>query len=103
MGWLSVRGDIIQVSHKMTHRILNTNIPEEIVSKMPMNKKSLRIGLHRKLDTKPKSLSKNKLAKNAFRSRAYLYNTLPEKITTLTKTSVFKKHLKMHLIQKWSI
>ena len=100
IGWLTVQGDIDQTTFKMTHRILNENIPEEIASKMPMNLKSLRIGLHRQLDTKPKWLTKKKVANNSFRARAYSYNTLPQKITSIIKSKDFKKELKSFLMKK---
>ena len=94
IGWLPVKGDIDQATFKMTHRIFNSQIPEEISTKMPMNVKYLRVGLHRKLDIKPKWLNKNKLSQNSFRSHAYYYNALPEKVTSLIKTKDFKKELK---------
>ena len=102
IGWLPVLGDIEQSTFKMTHKILNSKIPEEISEKMPMNLKSLRIGQHRKLDKKPKWLNTNKLSMKTFRSRAYHYNTLPEKLTQLTKPKDFKKDLKSYLDKKWN-
>ena len=50
LSWLSIKGDIEHSTMKLTHRILNQQIPEEISTKMEMNTKSLRIGKHRKLE-----------------------------------------------------
>ena len=57
LKWLSVQGDIEHATHKLTFKILNSQIPEEIATKMKMNTKTLRVGLHRKLDDKPRWLS----------------------------------------------
>ena len=103
LNWLSVKAEIEQSTHKLTHKILNENIPEEISARMSMNTKSLRIGLHRKLDTKPKWLNKNKTTRASYRSRAYKYNTLPEKITSQIKKKTFKKELRNFLREKWTI
>ena len=87
----------------MTHKILNFIIPEEISTRMPMNIKSLKVGFHRKLDTQPKLLKRRtKLVQNSYQACAYLYNTLPEKVTSQLKTKDFKKELKSHLMKKWS-
>ena len=102
LKWLSIKGDIAQATMKMTHKILNVNTPEEIATKMPMNTKSLRVGLHRKLDTKPRFLTKNKLTRASFRARAYHYNLLPEKVTSMVKMKDFKKELKAYLHSKWT-
>ena len=55
---------------------------EELSTVMPMNKKGLRLSTHKKLDTKPKWLNGNKATRSSFRNRAYLFNTLPMKITS---------------------
>ena len=86
-------------THRMTHSILNVGIPEEIATKMPMNLKSLRVGKHRKLDTKPRWLQKNKITRASYRARAYLYNVLPEKVTSQVEVKKFKKELKSYMME----
>ena len=83
LKWLSVRGDIEHATNKFTFKILNDNIPEEMSTKMKMNLNSLRMGQHRKLESKPRWLSSNKTVHTSYRAQAYKYNTLPEKVTYL--------------------
>ena len=63
----------------------------------PMNQNNLRIQAHRKLATKPRILNKNKLTKSMFRSQAYLYNTLPDVVTSAENISIFTKKLKIYM------
>ena len=79
-----------------------SRVPEELSTKMEMNTNSLRIGLHQKLITKPRWLYKNKITRSLYRSQAYLYNTLPEKVTSQVKVKHFKKELKNFMIEKWT-
>ena len=58
---------------------------------------NLRIGKQRKLAAKPKYLNLNMKVKRTLRSRAYLYNTLPAKITTSNTSAIFKKNLKLYM------
>ena len=85
----------------MTFKVINTQIPEEIASLMPINTKALRISNKRKLDTKPAWLAKSKAAKSSYRGRAYLYNTLPNDITTELKFKKFKKKIKQYFLDKY--
>ena len=68
-----------------------------MASIMPQNKKSLRIAKHKKLDTRPRWLGSNKMTRSLFRTRAYVYNTLPASITTLEDVYKFKKQIKKYL------
>ena len=58
---------------------------------MEINLKSLQVGLHRKSNKKPRWLNKNKMTKSSYRSWAYSYNMLPEKITSIIEVKQFKK------------
>ena len=97
LNWLCIQDEIDRAALTQTFKILNLGKPEELASHMPVNKKSLRILEHKKLDTKPRWLNKNKIIKKCFRSRAYLYNTLPKSLTTLVELKKFKKGLKEYL------
>ena len=101
LGWLPIQYEIQAAAHRMTFKVINSKIPEEISSLMPMNTKALRISSKRKLDTKPSWLSKSKVAKSSYRGRAYLYNTLPDFITTELKFSKFKKKLRQYFLEKY--
>ena len=80
----------------MVHKIINKGVPAEIKELMPLNTVTSGLQIHRKLAAKPRSLNKNQLAKSTFRSRAYIYNILPGRITSLTDIKKFKKWSKVH-------
>ena len=64
---------------------------------MPIKSKNLIIATHRKLDTKPKYLTENSLARNSLRACAYQFNTLPKVLTESEETKRFAKHLKRYI------
>ena len=76
LNWLPINQDIIRATHQITHRILNSGLPQELTSLMPKNTNGLRISTQNKLDKRPKCLGKTKNTRNLYRRRAYLYNTL---------------------------
>ena len=98
LGWLELEKEIKFSEMKITHKILNQNILEEMSIIMPMNTNNNRIQNHRKLGTKPRYLMKSKLTRSTFRNCAYHYNTLPSMITKTLDLSKFKKLLKYHII-----
>ena len=76
LKWLPIEKEATRATLILTHKILNTGIPQEITSQMPPNTKSLRIMKHNKLGTKPRWLGANKVNKASFRNRSYVFNTL---------------------------
>ena len=100
LKWLPVNQEVIRATHSLTHRILNSGLPQEMTQLMPKNNNGLRISTQNKLGTRPKWLSQTKKTRNMYRSRAYLYNTLPQKITTLKEKFKFKKEIKKYLMEK---
>ena len=94
MEWLSINNEVRRSTFVQTFKILNEGTPQEIASQMPRNEKSLRVKEHRKLDTKPRWLGKNKMTRASYRNRAYEYNVLPKKVTTQPEVKKFKKELK---------
>ena len=100
LKWMDIENEIQRATNLHTFKILNSKEPNELQDLMPMNTNSQRIREHRKLATKPKWLSKNKLAPSTYRARAYNYNKLPKAITQLTDPKKFKKELKKHLQTK---
>ena len=97
LGWLNIKNEIIRATHTQTYKILHTGKPEEISTQMPENKKTLRIKDHKKLDTRPRWLGANKTTQSSYRCRAYQYNTLPARLTTLKDLKKFKKEIKEYL------
>ena len=91
LGWLPIHKEIIRATHVFTHKILNRQEPQELASLMPKNNKNLRISHHNKLATKPRWLGKCKLTRGTYRSRSYLFNTLPESLTFISVLSKLKK------------
>ncbi len=88
-------------THKMTYKIINLNIPEELSLIMPLKEKYLRIKNKKKLNTKPAWLSLSKVAKSTYRGRAYQYNSLPHSMTTEKSYNKFKKILKLYFLDKY--
>ena len=97
LGWLSVQQEVIMSTHRMTHKIVYKAVPEELAAKMPLNTTNLRLKEAHKLDTKPKFLNKNLRTRSTFRSRAYLFNTLPNRLTAIEDPKKFSKWLKVQL------
>ena len=97
LSWLMISEEIKYATMKLTHKILNKGKPEELTALMPANKNGLRIESQNKLNTKPKYLMKNRRTQNTFRNRAYIYNVLPGRITSLENHEKFKKWTKVHL------
>ena len=91
--WLPIDQEIQLAAHKQTFKIINFQKPEELATKMPINSKHLRIQNQKKLDTKPRWQTSNKITQKSFRNRAYLYNLLPNEITSQTIYSKLKKDM----------
>ena len=100
LGWLSIDKEIKKSTLTQTFKIINLGTPQEMASLMPTNQKSLRVASHKKLDTRPRWLGSNKITKSLFRTRSYVYNTLPSSITTLPDVRKFKKKIKEYLKKK---
>ena len=98
LKWLSIPMEVELATANMVHKVINKGVPAELKELMPMNTVTSRIQIHRKLAAKPRILNKNQLLKSTFRSRAYKFNTLPGRITSLTDHSKFKKWAKIHFI-----
>ena len=77
------------MTHIFTYRVLNESKPEEIATQMKINKKTLRISEHMKLDTRPRWLGKSRMTQSSYRNRAYQYNTLPKELTKNTEVKKF--------------
>ena len=75
----------------MTHKIINIGKPEEISSMILPSQRS-RNNSNNKLAPKPKKLNTNIKTKQSFRSRSYLYNTLPGALTSITNKYKFKEN-----------
>ena len=88
---MTVEEEIKRATHLQTFKILNRGKPAELNQLMPMNNNGLRMTEHKKLGTKPKWLSKTKLTRSIFRSRAYYFNTLPMDVTKQPTVIKFKK------------
>ena len=58
LNWLPIQKEIDYTIYKMSHKILNSNVPEEMSSVMPMNMAGHRIKEHRKFASKPKMADK---------------------------------------------
>ena len=99
--WLPISKEIELAACKMTYRLINNSIPEELSTVMPLNTKGLRIKEQKKLDTKPSWITKSKSSRASFRSRAYVYNTLPSVITTQETYKKFKKSVKQHFLDMY--
>ena len=100
LGWLNVRKEILRATMSFTQKIINTGKPEELASQMPTNEKNLRISEHKKLGTRPRWLGASKVTRATYRTRAYMYNTLPKALTTQIETHKFKKRLREYLFNK---
>ena len=101
LGWLTVKQEIISASHKMTFKVVNFKIPEEISPLMPLNENSLCLKGTNKLAAKPAWLAMSKAAKASFRGRAYTFNTLPHEITKEVKYSKFKEKIRNYYLNKY--
>ena len=101
LQWLPIKSEILVSTPKMTYRVINNKIPEELSSLMPINSKSLRIKDKMKLDTKPAWLSSSKLTRATYCGRAYSYNTLPHYLTTEKSYKKFKSNLKRFYLKKY--
>ena len=97
LGWLTVEQEAKVSTMKFVHKILNKGVPEELALKMPPNLNITRFKKAKKLATKPKSLAKNKHTLSTFRSRAYFFNTLPNRITEIEDHKTFTKWVKVFL------
>ena len=97
LGWLSVRDKVKLATLRMTHKVVHQHIPEELACSMPLNTINLRLIEAKKLDTKPRALNKNKRTRASFRSRAYTFNTLPNRLTAIVENKRFNKWLKVFL------
>ena len=100
LGWLSIQKEVQLQTHIMTWKTIHMGIPEEVAARMPTNKTGRRIQAQNKLGKKPKWLDKNKINRQAYRSRSYQYNTLPGTITQLGSLKKFKKATKEYLMWK---
>ena len=97
LGWLPVSQEALLATHRITHKILHRGVPEELASMMPPNTTNLRLLEAKKLATKPKYLNKNKRTTASYRNRAYCFNTLPNRLTSLKDHKQFGKWLKVYL------
>ena len=98
LNWLPIDQEIKLSTMKMVNKILLTSVPVGLSQRMPENTTAPRIMVHHKLSTKPVFLNKSLLTRTSFRSRAYIYNTLPGRVTSLRDHKKFKKWAKVHLI-----
>ena len=96
MKWPSVHQEARLATLRLAHSVIHLQIPEELSTKMPLNERRL-IKSTFKLDTKPYYLNKNKRTQSSFRNRAYDFNTLPHRITSLIEPKHFKKWAKMFI------
>ena len=105
LQWLPIKSKILFSTHKMTYRVINNKIPEDLSLLMPINNKSLQIKDKMKLDTKPAWLASSKMTRATYRGRAYLYNALPHYLTTEKYYKKFKTNLKRFYLDKyeWNI
>ena len=76
---------------RLAHRIMHKNVPEELSAKMPQNVRNWNIKKIYKFDTKPRKLNKNKRTMLSFQNRAYIFNTLPHRLTSIKETKFFNK------------
>ena len=97
LGWRTVRQEVKLATLNMAHKVAHANIPEELNLKMPLNARNLRLKEANKFDTKPRCLDKNKLTRASFRNRAYIFNTLPNRLTAVKESKRFSKWLKVYL------
>ena len=98
LGWMPISKEVEMVTHLQTWKTLNTKIPEETAALMPMNETGNRMQAQRKLARKPRTLDRNLITRQSYRSRAYKYNVLPAAITGLQSYNKFKKAIKNHLM-----
>ena len=98
LGWLNIQKEIELSTHSQTWKILNLKIPEGVATLMPPNQTGLRIEAQHKLATQPRWLDRTKITRQAFRARAYKFNTLPGHITSQPTFKKFKKLAKAHLL-----
>ena len=91
LNWLPISQETELATQNLVHKMILTGIPAEINELMPINNTSMRLKIHRKLAMKPKILNKNKLTRSLFRNRAYIFNILPARITSLIDHKKFKK------------
>ena len=97
LGWLPVREEIKLSTLRMTHKVVHQSIPEELACRMPLNSCNLRLMEAKKLDTKPRSLNRNKRTRASFHSQEYIFNTLPNRLTAIVESKQFNKWLKIYL------
>ena len=98
LGWLPIEKLSTLTNLKLTHKIVHCKIPEELATKMTLNTRSPRLIEACKLDTKPVSLMKNKQTRSTYRNRAYIWNTLPNRLTAIADPKFFNKWVKVHLV-----
>ena len=96
LNWLPISQEIELSMAKMVHKIISNQIPAELADLMPLNKTAPRISIHQKLATKPSWLNRSQLTRSTFRNRAYSFNNLPGRITSLQDHPKFKKWAKVH-------
>ena len=96
LGWPTVKQEIELATNRLTHKILHDKVPEELALKMPQNVRNWKIKKMIKLDTKPRWLTQNKRTNSTYRSRAYIFNTLPHRLTTINESKRFNKWVKIH-------
>ena len=82
----------------MMHKIVHKGIPEELATRMPLNVRNPCLVEVYKLDTKPKFLMKNKPMRLSFRNCSYIFNTLPNRLTSIADPKRFNKWLKIFLM-----
>ena len=97
LGWLPIRQEATLATLRIVHKIINKSIPEELAEKFKLNVTNPRLMEGKKLSCKPKELNRNKKTQLSFRNRAYILNTLPHRITSLSDPRRFNKWVKTYL------
>ena len=91
LNWMKINDEISHATSKQVHKIIHKRVPSTLAELMPLNNITSRIQVHRKLAAKPNILNSSKLYRSTFRSRAYHFNTMPGRITSLIDHQKFKK------------
>ena len=99
LKWMMISKEIIYVTHKRTHGIINGGKPEEIASVLTMATRDSRLKDQRKLGTKPKILTKNDKISKTFRNRAYAFNMLPAALTLIRDKQKINENLQSYMLE----
>ena len=91
LNWMNIQQEVIYATTTSLHKIIHTRVPATLAELLPLNTVTSRMRIHKKLSAKPRILNSTKLYRSTFRSRSYIYNTLPGRVTSISDHKTLKK------------